>query len=136
MIIIVIKFKLFQVWKYNVLSLIQNRGTKSYNKRLPTEIHLNLKPACSIWSKGRQVKKGKSLRRTSNQSRQKDQQEFTSTCGNFLFDQEKPYRKRKGVDDKSLGFGKRRTFSTLRLINRELKKKEREKNYLRYNKIG
>lgn len=29
-----------------------------------------------------------------------------------------------------------RTFSTLRLINRELKKKEREKNYLRYNKIG
>lgn len=50
----------------------------------------------------RQVRKGGTLWRTSNQSRQKDQQEFTSTCGNFLFDQEKPCRKREGkMDDKS-----------------------------------
>ena len=81
------------------LFMKENRPT-IVEQRWPMEIHLNLKPTFHL-IKGEAGKKGKSLWRTSNQSQQKDQQEFTSTCGNFLFDQEKPYRKRKGIDDKS-----------------------------------
>lgn len=80
-------------------SLFMKENRRTIVQRWPTEIRLNLKPA---WSKGKQVKKRSRCEEpSSNQSQQKEQKEFTSTCGNFLFDQEKPYRKRKGIDDKS-----------------------------------
>lgn len=90
-----IKFSVRDIMDYVLFFVIEKENRRTIVQRWPTEIQLNLKPAFHL-IKGEAGKKGRSLWRTSNQSRQKDQQEFTSTCGNFLFDQEKPCRKREG----------------------------------------